>query len=150
MNIRTASTPDIAAIVRFQLAMALETENLRLDKATVTLGVQSIFTDPGKGRYWVAELDGDLVASLLITYEWSDWRNGQVWWIQSVYVREQFRRQGVFTRMYQHIQQLAVADPEVQGIRLYADNRNSQAHAVYLKLGMNGDHYRLFEWMKQF
>ena len=94
------------------------------------------------------ERRGRVVASLLITYEWSDWRNGNVWWIQSVYVVPTERGQGVFAGLYSHLQELAKSDPQVRGLRLYADHRNTRAHEVYTRLGMDGGHYRVFEWMK--
>ncbi|MEM8893770.1 MAG: GNAT family N-acetyltransferase [Bacteroidota bacterium] len=128
--------------------MALETEDLKLDQATVTSGVGAIFEDVSKGVYYVAEANGQVIGSLLITYEWSEWRNGQVWWIQSVYVEEGFRGSGIFRRFYSYIQALAENDDDVRGIRLYVDNTNTVAQQVYRRIGMNGDHYKVYEWMK--
>ena len=147
---REASTPDLHAIVDFQVALASETEDLALDRTTCTLGVKALFHNPALGRYFVAESDGRPVASLMITLEWSDWRNGMVWWIQSVYVSVELRRQRVYAGLYEHVKQLAVADPGIKGIRLYVDRRNRRAQEVYARLGMNGEHYQVFEWMKSF
>ncbi len=145
---REAVRSDAQVIAEFQSAMALETEGISLDRDVLARGVAAVFDDPSRGRYFVAERDGRVVASLLITYEWSDWRNGTVWWIQSVYVAAEARRQGVYAALYDHVRSLAAADPSIRGIRLYVDNRNRAAAEVYARLGMNGDHYRVFEWMK--
>jgi len=145
---REAHADDSAAIIDFQIAMARETEDVTLDRDTVTRGVEAVFRDPAKGRYYVADAGGSVVASLLITYEWSDWRDGIVWWIQSVYVLPSFRGQRVYAGLYSHVQRLALADDHVKGIRLYVDERNKPAQAVYARLGMSGEHYRVFEWMK--
>ena len=139
---------DAPAIVEFQIAMARETEDLELDRDICTEGVAAVFADSRHGFYLVAELDGKVVASTMITYEWSDWRNGVVWWIQSVYVTPEARGQGVYKGLYAYVQELANADDNVRGIRLYVDKRNARAQQVYAKLGMNGEHYQVFEWMK--
>jgi len=150
MEIRTreADVTDAGDIAAFQRAMARETEEVELDAGVVGRGVRALFDDPARGRYFVAEEEGRVVASLLITYEWSDWRNGYVWWIQSVYVRPEFRRRGVYARMYAHVKGIAERDPNVRGIRLYVDRRNAPAQDVYRRSGMNGEHYLVFEWMK--
>jgi GNAT superfamily N-acetyltransferase len=147
---REATPSDVPVIVDFQLAMALETEELELDREVCTRGVQAVFDEPSRGRYFLAESEGVVIASLMITYEWSDWRNGNVWWIQSVYVRPEFRKQGVYAGLYAHVQRLVQADDSLRGIRLYVDRRNVPAQKVYTKLGMNGEHYQVFEWMKTF
>src|SRR5437867_31922 len=100
---REAAVTDAGPIIEFQQAMAGETESIELDAPTVTRGVHAVFDDPSRGRYFVAEAEGNVIASLLITYEWSDWRNGNVWWIQSVYVRPAFRRRGIYARLYEHV-----------------------------------------------
>jgi len=146
--IRIAREEDLATIVDFQLAMALETENLQLDKATVEKGVAAAFHDSAKGQYFVTEIDGEIAASLMTTFEWSDWRNGMVYWIQSVFVKEEFRRLGIYRKMYAHIQDLVKKDENVRGIRLYVDKTNVRAQKTYENTGMNGEHYQLFEWMK--
>ena len=144
---REATPSDVPAIVRFQIAMAEETEQFTLDRETCTLGVRAVFAEPALGRYYVGELDGRVVSSTLITYEWSDWRNGVVWWIQSVYVVPEARRKGVYAGLYAHVKGLAKANRRVRGIRFYVDRRNTAAQEVYTRLGMNGDHYQVFEWM---
>ena len=127
--------------------MARETEDVSLDTRVTTRGVNAVFDQPSHGRYFVAEENGRVVASLLITYEWSDWRDGMVWWIQSVYVRPELRKKGIYAGLYRHVQ--SIADHEnVRGIRLYVDRRNTLAQDVYKRLGMNGEHYLVFEWMK--
>jgi GNAT superfamily N-acetyltransferase len=144
---RSATRDDAASIIEFQLAMARETEDVSLDTAVTTQGVHAVIDDPSRGRYFVAESDGRVVASLLITYEWSDWRNGVVWWIQSVYVRPELRKQGIYAALYRHVQSIAERE-NVRGIRLYVDRRNTVAQRVYSRLGMNGEHYLVFEWMR--
>ena len=145
---REAHVGDRAAIIDFQIAMALETEGVALDRATVTRGVEAVFRDPSKGRYYVGASGDTVVASLLITYEWSDWRDGLVWWIQSVFVRSEFRGQRVYAGLYAFVRDLAMSDDHIKGIRLYVDERNKRAQEVYARLGMTGEHYRVFEWMK--
>ena len=147
---REANLNDIETIVDFQIAMAEETEQLRLDLQVCTQGVRAVLDNASLGRYYVGEGNSNVVASTLITYEWSDWRNGVVWWIQSVYVVPEARKQGVYAGMYRYLQMLAHADRHVRGIRLYVDRRNDPAQQVYAKLGMNGEHYQVFEWMKEF
>jgi GNAT superfamily N-acetyltransferase len=148
MIIRQANETDSASIVEFQLAMAWETEQLQLHEPTVIKGVAAVFADQGKGIYYVAELNGTVVGSLLTTFEWSDWRNGTVLWIQSVYVRPEYRKRSIFSHLYKHIQSLVVTNPDLRGIRLYADKTNIPAHGVYEHLGMTAEHYQMFEWMK--
>ena len=146
---RQALPSDALVIAEFQIAMALETENLQLDRPTCQRGVAAVFENPAHGCYFVAEREGEVIGSLLITYEWSDWRNGMVWWIQSVYVVPGARGQGVFSGLYGYIRRLTEGDGQVRGLRLYADRRNTSAQAVYARLGMDGDHYQVFEWMKE-
>lgn len=145
---RNATPNDAETIIDFQLAMARETEAVSLDRVICTRGVHGVFAHPSHGSYFIAEADGRVVASLLITFEWSDWRNGVVWWIQSVYVLSEMRGQGVYAGLYEHVKSIALADDRVRGIRLYVDKRNTAAQNVYTKLGMNGEHYLVFEWMK--
>jgi GNAT superfamily N-acetyltransferase len=149
-NYRDARLSDIQEIVDFQIAMAEETEQLQLDRTICSSGVRAVLENPDLGRYYVGESNGSVVASTLITYEWSDWRNGVVWWIQSVYVLPEARKKGVYAGLYRYLQALAQADSHVRGIRLYVDRRNQEAQKVYSRLGMNGDHYQVFEWMKEF
>lgn len=148
LQYRDAEIADAPSIIEFQIAMAAETEDFALDATTVTDGVHAIFADPSLGRYFVGTADEAVVASLMITYEWSDWRNGMVWWIQSVFVSPSFRRTGVYRGLYDHVRAMAERDDGVRGIRLYVDRRNTRAQEVYSRLGMDGEHYRVFEWMK--
>ena len=128
--------------------MVRETENLTLDESTVTTGVRTVLDEPARGGYWVAELDGQLVGCLLTLPEWSDWRNGTVLWIHSVYVRPEFRRRGVFRALYQHVARIVEGDASLKGLRLYVDQRNTAARKTYEALGMDGEHYQLYEWLK--
>jgi GNAT superfamily N-acetyltransferase len=145
-TIRPASAADLDFITRGNLEMALDTEGVRLDPAVLRVGVLAVLEGRVPGRYWVAERDGEVVGQLLITYEWSDWRNRMVWWIQSVYVSPAARRLGVFRVLYQHVRAAARA-AGAGGLRLYVDNTNTRAQQVYAALGMNGGHYRVFEEM---
>ncbi len=147
-TVKEASFSDADGIAGFQIAMALETENLQLDKILVQQGVNAVFEDTGKGRYFIALDDEKLIASLMITDEWSDWRNGYIYWIQSVYVLPEYRGKGVFKQMYLHIKALVQNDPALSGIRLYVDKTNHKAQKVYKNIGMNDSHYQLFEWMQ--
>ncbi|HBC78894.1 MAG TPA: GNAT family N-acetyltransferase [Bacteroidales bacterium] len=146
--IRKAVPSDAPSIVDFQLRMALETEDMKLVPEIVTKGVDAVFNDSSKGQYYVAEADGIVIASLLITYEWSDWRNCNVWWFQSVYVVPGFRRTGVFRKMYSHIRELAVL-MDIAGLRLYVETKNSKAQKTYEALGMSSEHYAFYEWMRK-
>lgn len=143
--IRDATADDARMLVEFNSRMAMETEGRALDAALIHAGVAAILADSGKGRYWVAELDGDILGQLMVTYEWSDWRNGQFWWIQSVYVRDDHRRKGVFSALYRHVESLARRDAAVCGLRLYVDEDNTRAQQTYLRLGMASPGYRLME-----
>jgi len=148
MTIRDATPNDLATIIDFQFRMAIETEDLTLDRATVTHGAKAVFSDPSKGKYYVAEQNGLVIGCLMTTFEWSDWRNGNVLWIQSVYIDKKFRGAGVFRKLYTHVQALVSSSPDVKGIRLYVDKQNKAAQEVYQRIGMNGDHYLVYEWMK--
>ena len=149
MVIRKAQIDDKNEIVEFQLAMAHETEGIELDLMTVGKGVETVLNDPAKGNYYVVEVNKQIVGSLLITFEWSDWRNGTVLWIQSVYVVPGFRRKGIYSKLYQYIKNMVETSDSLKGIRLYADKSNIPAHQAYKKLGMSPDHYVTFEWLKQ-
>jgi len=128
--------------------MALETEELALETETVAKGVQRVFDEPVRGQYWLAEHNGETVASLLTLTEWSDWRNGEVIWIHSVYVRPEFRRQGIFRAMYARLKQQVETSPDLKGLRLYVEKTNARAIQVYRALGMSDRHYDMFEWLK--
>lgn len=127
--------------------MALETEGLILNKEVLTKGVHAVFENAAKGQYWVSAEDETVIASLLITYEWSDWRNADVWWFQSVYVIPPFRRSGIFRRMYDHIKNEAI-DKSVAGLRLYVESNNIPARSTYEAMGMTAEHYTLYEWLR--
>lgn len=144
-GIRDATPADAATIVAFNSAMALETEGRPLDPALINPGVAALLADESKGRYWVAEDGGRIVGQLMVTYEWSDWRNGRMWWIQSVYVAETHRRQGVFTLLYRYLESLARRDAECCGIRLYVERENKRAQSTYLALGMVNAGYEVME-----
>jgi len=150
LKIRLAKIDDSHTIAGFQLKMAIETENLKLDNETVQKGVKAVFEKPELGQYFIADTDGKIIASMLTTFEWSDWRNAQVWWLQSVYVLPEFRQQGIFKKMYEFVKILADMNENVGGIRLYVDKTNVRAQEVYKAVGMNGEHYQVFEWMKEF
>ena len=148
MLVRKAKADDINSILNFQLAMARESENIELDPDTVAKGISAVLNDPNKGNYYVAEKQGRIIGSLLTTFEWSDWRNGTVLWIQSVYVIPELRRKGVYSSLYSHVKNLVLEDHSLKGIRLYADKSNLTAHKAYIRLGMDADHYITFEWLK--
>jgi GNAT superfamily N-acetyltransferase len=148
MIVRKATKDDWGAIVGFQLAMANETEGIALNRPTVEEGVNAALEDSTKGQYYIAEEDGKIAGSLLTTYEWSDWRNGTILWIQSVYVVPEFRRKGVYRSLYAHLKEQVLENKKLNGIRLYADKSNIAAHKTYQKMGMNHDHYVTFEWLK--
>jgi GNAT superfamily N-acetyltransferase len=145
--VRPATTIDATQIRDFQLAMALETEDLPLDREKVTNGVQAVFSDRGKGRYYVATSGSEVIASLLITYEWSDWRNANIWWFQSVFVIPAFRRKGIFRMMYSYIKDESMNEG-VAGLRLYVESANTRAQMTYEAMGMNGSHYKMYEWLR--
>jgi GNAT superfamily N-acetyltransferase len=146
MNIRTAYKSEKHFIVDFQLKMAKETEDLALDTELVNLGVEAVLNNSNKGQYYVAEKDGRIVASLLTTYEWSDWRNGTVIWIQSVYVLPEYRGKGIYKEMYLFLKNEVQKHPSLLGLRLYVEKENKNAQNVYSKLGMDGEHYQMYEW----
>jgi ribosomal protein S18 acetylase RimI-like enzyme len=148
ITVRPAAKSDLPALIDFQQRLARETENLTLDGDVLQSGMSAMFNDPSKGSYFVAEINGQVVGCHMITFEWSDWRNGMVYWLQSVYVKESFRKNGVFKAMFDSLWQKITADPSVVGLRLYADKTNLRAQNVYRALGMNGDHYTVFEKMK--
>jgi GNAT superfamily N-acetyltransferase len=149
IKVREAVCDEFILISRFQEYMAMETENLKLDRDTVQNGVKAVFDDPSKGCYYVAELDGKVAGSLLTTWEWSDWRNCRIIWIQSLYVLPDYRNKGIFRQLYLFIKQMVEENPNIGGIRLYVDKTNFKAAEIYLRAGMNGDHYQLFEWINK-
>jgi GNAT superfamily N-acetyltransferase len=145
LSIRPAIPADQAVITQFNLLLALETEKLVLDQAVVSKGVQAILNDASKGLYFVAEAGGQVIGQVMITYEWSDWRNGNIWWLQSVYVRGDQRAQGVFRQLFLFVKGQAEGTPGVCGIRLYMHSGNQRARQVYANLGFEFTEYEVFE-----
>jgi ribosomal protein S18 acetylase RimI-like enzyme len=147
VSIRDATSADAAIIADFNASLAFESEDMRLDPELVGPGVKALLRDPSKGRYWMAEAAGRIVGQIMVTYEWSDWRNGMIWWIQSVYVHGDYRRSGVFSALYRHVESLARQDAQVCGIRLYVEHENARAQRTYESLGMNMTDYRVMQSM---
>ncbi|MCJ7802312.1 MAG: GNAT family N-acetyltransferase [Candidatus Marinimicrobia bacterium] len=143
--IRNANKDDTATIVKFNSAMAMETESKQLDSATVRKGVEKILINSVHDFYLIAESDGVPVGQLMITKEWSDWRNGEFWWIQSVYIHPDFRKNNIYKNLYNKAINLAKESDKVCGIRLYVDKDNISAQNVYSKLGMKESNYVFFE-----
>lgn len=148
LAIRRGRPADATVLASFNLAMARETENLELLPEVITAGVAAILGDPDRGFYLVAESRGEIAGALMVTSEWSDWRNGFFWWIQSVYVRPEFRRQAIYRSLHEHLRELARVDPNICGLRLYVEQENARAQATYSRLGMHETHYRLYEELK--
>lgn len=145
ITIRKGIRSDSEAIARYNVALAKETEHFDLDLERTLRGVNGMFDDSSRGFYLVAETGGIIVGQLMITYEWSDWRNGVFWWIQSVYVKKEYRSQKVFRSLYDEVIAKAKEQGNVCGIRLYAEKDNTVALAVYQKLGMKVTDYNLLE-----
>jgi GNAT superfamily N-acetyltransferase len=145
VHIRPGGPEDAPTIVGFQQAMAHESEGLELAPEVVDTGVRSLMAMPDAGFYLVAEREGDLVGSLMVTPEWSDWRNGFFWWVQSVYVRPDARGEGVYRALHEEVKRLAASRDDVCGLRLYVDRTNESARRIYEHLGMTETAYRLYE-----
>ena len=145
IQIRRATLADAEIIAKHNAAMALETERLELNGERLRQGVEAALRDPGKGFYSVAEVDGRVVGQMMVTFEWSDWRNGTFWWLQSVYVQPAYRRHGVYRRLYEHVLGEAKARGEVCGVRLYVSKENRIAQQVYERLGLKPAHYAMYE-----
>jgi ribosomal protein S18 acetylase RimI-like enzyme len=148
IRIRPATADDANELIGFAAAMALETERKVLLQDVISTGVHHLLAHPGMGFYVMAECEGEVAGSLMVTNEWSDWRNGNFWWVQSVYVRPQFRRRGVYRQLYQYLQKRAAEDATVCGFRLYVERDNLRAQATYRAAGMEQTHYILFEELK--
>ena len=144
-QIRNARPDDATVIADFNARMCEETEHRQLDAKVLGRGVARLLADATLGRYWIAERDGQVIGQIMVTYEWSDWRNGTIWWIQSVYVHPDARRQGIFSMLYRHVEALATQDSEVCGLRLYHERDNRNARATYEALGMSDPGYRVME-----
>jgi GNAT superfamily N-acetyltransferase len=146
VKVRAARLDDLDVLIDGNVALARETESITLDAATLREGIRALLEGRAPGKYWVVEQDGRVVGQLLITFEWSDWRNRMVWWIQSVYVLPEVRGSGIFRTLFDATRREAQA-AGAGGLRLYVDNTNTKAQNVYAALGMNGNHYRVFEDM---
>lgn len=147
LAIREAVASDATQIAHYNALLAIESEGTQLAPEVAGPGAEAMFTDCSRGRYWLAEADGRVIGQLMLTYEWSDWRNGMVWWIQSVYVHGDYRRKGVFSALYRHVESLARQDPEVCGLRLYVERDNARAQSTYEALGMHMTNYLVMQSM---
>ncbi len=143
-TVRNATPEDTASLVAFQQAMARETEGKTLHLEPLRRGINAVFHSPDKGLYLVAEAEGVVIGGLLITYEWSDWRNAYFWWIQSVYVAPTARRRGVYRALHQFVVDAARSSGAC-GVRLYVEKQNRGAQSTYETLGMHETHYRMLE-----
>jgi ribosomal protein S18 acetylase RimI-like enzyme len=148
LHIRRATRRDAKHLIAFNRAMALETERKDLWPRVIGAGVRNLLRRPDSGFYSVAELGDEVIGALMVTKEWSDWRNGDFWWIQSVYVRPEYRRRGVYRRMYTYLKQLAARDRAVVGFRLYVEQNNRRAQSTYRASGMERTHYLVYEHLK--
>ena len=144
INIREANSNDLLILVNNNQALAQETEALELNKNILREGIKQALKRR-ECHYFVAMMDGNVVGQSMITYEWSDWRNGIIWWIQSVYVHPNYRKQGVFRSLFLHIENLARSNPQVKAIRLYVMSNNNTGQSTYKKLGMDDSGYIVFE-----
>lgn len=145
IRIRQATRADQPIIAGFNSSLAEETEGKVLNPALIGSGVTAILADSTKGRYWLAFIGGEVAGQIMVTYEWSDWRNGMLWWIQSVYVPTEFRRKGVFSAMYQHVESMVKDDQDACGIRLYVEKSNLRAQDTYRNHGMTEPGYLVME-----
>lgn len=145
MLIRKGTPRDAEALVAFNQAMAQETEGLSLDSDTLSCGVSTLLENPAKGFYLVAEIDGEIAGSLMVTYEWSDWRAADYFWIQSVYIKPEHRRKGIYRALYQEVKALAERQGGAASFRLYVEQENARAQQTYQSLGMSQSHYLMYE-----
>lgn len=152
LSIRDARPDDLATIVAFNVRLAVETESKELDRDVLARGVARAIAEPDRLRYWVATLDGRLVGQAAITREWSDWRNGWIWWFQSVYVSAEARGRGVFRALHGHVRAAALDEPDVIGLRLYVEEENHAAQRTYEALGLRPGGYHVYEeiWPDRF
>lgn len=147
--VRRATTDDLSILVDFNGRLAEETEDKRLDRGTLEAGIRALLADSRKGRYFVACQGDAVVGQAMHTWEWSDWRNGQIWWLQSVYIAREYRQQGVFRLLFEYLLSEAENDPNVVGIRLYVENENAPARATYERLGLLRTSYSVMECLLQ-
>ncbi|GIU47330.1 GNAT family N-acetyltransferase [Shewanella algidipiscicola] len=145
MQIRQGQLSDLNALVQFNQAMAYETEGLTLDEQVLSMGVNTLLETPEKGFYLVAEAEGEILGSLMVTFEWSDWRAKDYYWIQSVYIRPQNRRQGIYAKLYQAVKDIAEQNGGAASFRLYVEQENTQAQLTYQALGMQQSYYLMYE-----
>ncbi len=145
INIRLAEARDADVLIQFNRGIARETEGMELPLDRIAPGVKTLLENPDLGFYVVAEIEGAIAGALMVTFEWSDWRNGLFWWIQSVYVRSEHRKRGIYRSLYQHIKTRAAHEPNVCGFRLYVEKNNTAAQQTYQALGMSETHYKIFE-----
>jgi GNAT superfamily N-acetyltransferase len=145
VHIRDARPGDLEFIVRANIGLAHESEDVHLDPALLRPGVAAVLEDRSLGRYFIAESEGTTIGQMMLTYEWSDWRNGVFWWIQSVFVEPDHRQKGVFSTLYRHVAGLAERTPEVCGLRLYVDRDNRSARRIYAHLGLHDSNYEVME-----
>ena len=145
VRIREADLEDIDTVVEFNMALASETENKTLDRRTLTVGVRQALTDKRRSQYYVAEIGSAIVGQTMFTTEWSDWRNGTFWWIQSVYIDPAHRGRGIFRMLYEHIRSEAKRYPDIRGIRLYVHKDNQRAIETYRRMGMTLTDYMVCE-----
>jgi ribosomal protein S18 acetylase RimI-like enzyme len=146
--VRRAQWNDVATLSDFQVAMAWESEGITLDRTTVQRGIESFLQGPEEGSYYIVTHDLIPIGCAMVQHEWSDWRAKRLLWLHSVYVVPEFRRSGVFRTLYASLKEQVQNNPELAGIRLYVDKKNTQAEDTYRRLGMTDEHYKLFEWLK--
>ncbi len=144
-SIRDATPADAGTIADYNNRLAEQTEAQTLDPDLIGPGVAAFLADPAKGRYWLAIVDDRIIGQVAVTYEWSDWRNGMIWWVQSVYIDADYRRQGVYSSLYRHVESQAQSDSDAIGIRLYVEKDNERAQTTYADLGMNMTNYRIMQ-----
>lgn len=145
LMVRMAEDRDVETLSQFNMALAWESEHKRLELPVVSRGLRTLLRTPHYGFYTVAEMAGDVIGCVMVTYEWSDWRCGVFWWIQSVYVKPEFRRQKVFSTLYEFLKERASREPNVCGFRLYVEGANHTAQSTYRQVGMAQTSYKLFE-----
>ncbi|MBO2686744.1 GNAT family N-acetyltransferase [Shewanella algae] len=145
MLIRKGTPKDTEALVTFNQAMAQETEGLALDSDTLSRGVSTLLENPAKGFYLVAEIEGEIAGSLMVTFEWSDWRAADYYWIQSVYIKPEHRQKGIYRALYQEVKTLAEKQGGAASFRLYVEQENTRAQQAYQSLGMSQSHYLMYE-----
>jgi len=148
IKIRKAKIEDLETIVKFNYNLAKETEDKKLDLEILTKGVEAILSDSAKGQYYVYVIDGKVVGQIMHTYEWSDWRNGMFLWVQSVYVDADYRKKGIYKKLYNQVKNICDNNEGITGIRLYVEKENSNAKATYKSLGMYECNYHMYEYEK--